>query len=235
MSSYASASEPGVAIVIGLPLSVRMRLERRFTNRLTIRVIPLKRDGGYRLEMPPRQASSLVEQFADEVPDYENLTLVLLPYGSIPTEVSETVEALRDLGATLFRPASNQDDWPAHPKNFDNAFQNKLLEKLSSVLETRLPRPERGKYAQVIEDVLRGLASHSKMGPNNHSHEDDLWKNRGQGLGPGAREEIVKGLLREGILDRKSNDSAGGKGWVYWIADVAKARALYPRLESYFQ
>src|SRR5262249_13852548 len=137
MSSY--GPERVVAIVIGLPESVRTRLEMRFTGRLTIRVVPLKRDGGYLLEMPPRQASRLIEQFADEVHDYEMLTLVALPYARIPTEVSETLDALRDLGATVIRPPSNREGWPAHPKNLDNAFQKQLIEALSSLLETRVP------------------------------------------------------------------------------------------------
>jgi hypothetical protein len=43
----------------------------------------------------------------------------------------------------------------------------------------------------------------------------------------------VNTLLREGILDRKQNRSAGGRGWVYWVADAKKAIERYPDLQRF--
>ena len=86
---------------------------------------------------------------------------------------------------------------------------------------------------QRLFELLRGLVTHAKLGPNNHSSEDDLWKSRGQELAPGDRKRIIKNLLKEGILNRKRNDSLGGKGWVYWVGDVPKAYAVYPELDPW--
>ena len=234
MSSPSEGAERRVAIVVGLPLSVRSRLEQAFTGRLVVRIVLMKRDGGYFLEPPPRIARQLVERFSDDAAAYENVVLVLLPYVQIPPEVTEVADLLASLGTRVIRPSPNVPPWPARPRVMDNKFQTGLLEALRGTLEDFLPADEIESDAQIIEDIIRGLVTHSKMGPNNHSHEDDLWKSRGKDLGPGDKDRILNGLLGDGILSRKQNTSAGGKGWVYWIADVPKARARCPALDPYF-
>ena len=87
--------------------------------------------------------------------------------------------------------------------------------------------------AEVMFEMLRALATHHKMGENNHSHEDDLWRSCGRGLQPNEKNRIVRRLIADGILDRKKNDSRGGRGWVYWIADVNRARSRFPALERF--
>jgi hypothetical protein len=116
----------------------------------------------------------------------------------------------------------------------DSEFQNSLIEQICACLDDFAPEPEGEDEDDALKfEILRGLATHSKMGENNHSHEDDLWKQRGRGIGPRGRERIVKDLMGRGILDRKKNKSKGGTGWVYWIADVRVACAVYPELARY--
>jgi len=110
------------------------------------------------------------------------------------------------------------------------------LDAVIKAIDTAFPEPKaEDPDEEIAFELLRGLASHSKMGPNNHSHEDDLWKSRGKKLGPAGRRRIIAGLLTSKILGRKKNDSAGGKGWVYWIDDVAKAKEIYPGLVKYLE
>ena len=102
----------------------------------------------------------------------------------------------------------------------DQEFLDAVLERLR---EEVTPEPTPGP-CDVNVEILRGLFSHSKLGENNHSSWDDLWKNRGQGHKSGAKRAIVKELCGDGILGWKPNQSAGGTGKVYWVADVAEAR-----------
>ncbi len=227
-----------VAVVIGLPDGVRARLEQQFRGRVIIRTISLKQDGGFQLKPPALVAVRLIEKFADEVSSsensYEHLLLVVLPYVSIPGAVSDTVLALANLGASVIEPKSGNLPWPSRSRRLDQKFQTELLDALIQAIGQVFPEPDKAGFLdQVAFELLRGLATHSKMGPNNHSNEDDLWKSRGRRLGPGGREEVLKPLLTSGLLGRKQNDSIGGKGWVYWIADVAQAKNRYPALAPY--
>lgn len=84
-------------------------------------------------------------------------------------------------------------------------------------------------------ELLRGLITHSKMGENNHSHEDDFWKSRGQGMTPKAKHALVMKMKTLRLIRRKKNKSIGGTGCVYWIDDVAEVRRLFPELEVLFR
>jgi len=226
-----------VAILVGLPAPVRPMVECRVGSHVCIGSIPLRKDGGFKLEPPPRVAADMVVKFADEAPAYDSVLIVVLPYVStpIPDEVLKTIDMLRELGAKTFKVQSGSPPWPARVPKFDNSFQKDLATALAGLINSSFPEdPISELHSGIAMELLRGLASHSKMGPNNHSHEDDLWKSRGNELGPGERAEIVARLLREGVLDRKKNKSAGGTGWVYWIADVQMVRIKYPELGPYF-
>jgi hypothetical protein len=227
-----------VVIVIGLPVAICGRLEQHFRGRVVIRIIVLKQDGRFQLQPQPGAACRLIERFADEAlhqDSYERLLLVVLPYPSIPDVVSNTIGALVDLGASILEPSPGDKPWPSRSSRLDQKFQSELLDALTQSISEEFSTQnlaDSHDHAVALE-LLRGLASHSKMGPNNHSHENDVWKSRGRHLGPGGRERIIKSLLGSGLLGRKQNDSAGGKGWVYWIADVEQAKALYPTLAPY--
>lgn len=232
-----------VAIVVGLPPPVRQLLERNVAPHIVVRPIPLKQDGGFKLQPDPGTAAAMIERFADEAlvgdrPTYDRALIVLLPYisGQLPEKVTECVESLESLGARVCRPQSGTSLWPPRSPRLDSRFQSELTRALATLVNTTFPEALlANEHREVCKELLRGLATHSKMGPNNHSHEDDLWKSRGQDLGPGEREVIVSRLVREGFLARKKNRSVGGTGWVYWIADVQLVRTQYPELEPYLQ
>ena len=232
--SSAARSQQRVAVVIGLPAGIRALLERRFKGHVTIRSLLLRQDGGFRLEPPPRVAVTLLEQFAEEAASYQDALIVVLPYAGLASELIDTVTTLAELGATVVYAQPGTAPWPARSPRLDHAFQTTLFAGVIHAVEEAFPeRASEEPDERIAFEILRGLVTHSKMGPNNHSGEDDLWKSRGQDLGPGGRQRILSGLLRSGILDRKRNDSAGGKGWVYWISDVAKAKTTYPALTPY--
>jgi len=232
-----TAEAPRIAVLVGIPEAIRARVEQRFKGRVMICTIPIKRDGGFILEPPPSHAARLVEQYADSAPAYERVLVLLLPYARIPVEVAGVATALEELSATVIRPAPDVPPWPPRPRQMDKPFQDHLQGAICMAIDAVFPDSSVKDFddQDVACELLRGLASHSKMGPNNHSHENDLWKARGQHLGPGGREKIVQQLFGAGILGRKKNMSAGGTGWVYWIADTQKAEALCPALAPYFK
>jgi hypothetical protein len=159
----------------------------------------------------------------------------MLPYCRLPDEVVETAKTLAEFGATVARPQEGKPPWPRFEGRMDNAFLEPLFKAICANLDARFPvQVVVDEKQQVAFEILRGLASHKKLGPNNHSHKDDLWKTRGRKLGPGGKEEIEDWLRAEGILASKGNISAGGTGEVFWIADVAKAQAMFPGLAPYF-
>jgi hypothetical protein len=223
-----------VAILVGLPSTVLLRLQSRFKDTVDIRAIALARDGGLKLEPVPVLAGHMVEQFADTASGYEHVLVVTLPYHGTVKAVDETVLLVQEMGASAATMPPGGANWPRIEKGrgMDNDFQRQLIERVSGCIDGCFP-PERAEDAELEAikfEILRGLATHDKMGPNNHSHEDDLWKSRAQGLGPRDRDAIVRALMTAGILRRKKNKSVGGTGWVYWIADVGAACAAYPDL-----
>lgn len=226
----------GNAIVVGIPESIRAPLERRLKGVVDVRVVTMKKDGGYQLALPPRQAADLIETFAQWIPTFSTAQLLLLPYAKLPSEVLSTAGLLEELGMTVVRPKANSDSWPASPVRMDKTFQDLLLDTICNCIERNFPAAQGEEQDEMVIacEIIRGLVTHSKLGPNNHSHEDDMWKSRGNSLGPGGRDRITDWLLSRGILARKKNASAGGTGWVYWIADAPKAQKLFPTLAAYF-
>ena len=83
--------------------------------------------------------------------------------------------------------------------------------------------------------MLRSLAAHGKIGCNNHSHEDDLWKGCGEGLTKRERRRLLSNLMARGVMGCKYITSAGGKGQVYWIEDAHRAATDYPELKAYLK
>lgn len=227
----------GNAIVVGIPEALRPLLEKHFKEHVDVRVLELKKDGGFKLKLPPRQAADLLEKFAQWVPDYANAQLLLLPYSRIPDELAVVAADLASRGMSVVEPRANTPPWPANTGRMDQDFLRDLLNAICGSIESQIsPQFEaNAEDMDVACEVVRGLVTHSKLGPNNHSHEDDMWKSRGKNLGPGGRARVVDFLLANGILDRKKNNSAGGTGWVYWIADAPEAERLFPTLTPYFR
>ena len=225
------------AIIVGLPASLRPLVEGRFRNHVHIDSILLRQDGSFRLHPPPGHAAQMISEFADQAATYSQVLILVLPYAARQTssEVTEIVQTLVDLQARLVEPRPGDNPWPSRSPRLDQPFLDNLFNAICLCIEEIYPKPPQSDGdLEISFEILRGLASHSKMGPNNHSHEDDVWKSRGKDLAPGGKDRILRTLLNTGILKRKKNDSAGGTGWVYWIADVQKARETFPDLDPYF-
>ena len=225
-----------VAIVVGLPASVLKHVEAKFLETVRIKVLPLTQRGEYQLQNNAVVAAHMLEQFADMATGYEQVVILVLPYHRAVDMVDENITLLEELGVRVFRSPPGSLHWPTVHRKYgmDATFEQTLIERVGACIDTCFP-PEPIPVNEVNEvkfELLRGLASHDKMGPNNHSHEDDLWKSRAKGWGSREREAIVKELIDAGLLNRKKNKSAGGKGWVYWIEDVQLACATYPKLSD---
>jgi hypothetical protein len=70
----------GVAILVGIPTVLRARVEEHVGRRVAIRVIPMKKDGGFRLESPPAHSARLLSAYADAAASYTEVVVLLLPY-----------------------------------------------------------------------------------------------------------------------------------------------------------
>jgi hypothetical protein len=206
--------------------------------------LTVTRDGGFRFELSPNAAASLVFASVDMVHDTSKLLVIRLPYVKVPAEVHSALQLLVEVGVDVHEPAANTDGWPSKSPVVDERFLNHLRTQLEQSIdrtfgipvieEATNPAPEADCDRAVMMELLRGLASHNKMGENNHSHEDDFWKTRGQGLKPKQRHQIVRKLIAAKYINKKKNNSIGGTGWVYWIDDTAAVRRAFPELEGYF-
>jgi hypothetical protein len=223
-----------VAVLIGLPETVLARIQTKFKGSIEIRSIPLTRDGAFRLGVPPPNAKDLLEKYIDTATSYEHAVAIVLPYHQRVDMVEECLDVFAELGGSVCRFPSKERPWPKGKRPMDNQFQLELIECVCVCVDNAFPEPPADDDEETIKfELLRGLVSHDKMGENNHSHEDDLWKNRANGLGPRGRDRIVKSLMADGLLDRKKNKSQGGTGLVYWVANVQKACDRFPELRKY--
>jgi hypothetical protein len=226
-----------VCLVVGLPPTVKTRLEREFRGQIDIHSILIERDGGFSLELIPPVAAQFVEHVFFNTQD--GLLVVMLPYAEIHAAVGEAIDTIEALGTRIIRPQSNADGWPARSPTHDNVFQADVLRQLVALLRQMFDLPAVvaaiDPEDEIMCELLRGLATHHKMGRNNHSHEDDFWKDRGKGLQPKDKHKIAMRMIAAGLIDRKKNDSMGGKGWVYWIADVQAVRIRFPVLSPYLE
>lgn len=155
---------------------------------MRICAIALARDGGLKLEPLPVLAGHMVEQFADIASGYEHVLIATLPYHGTVNAVDEAVRMIQEMGAHVATTPPDDANWPRIEKSrgMDNDFQCHLIECVCGCIDGCFP-PSRADDAELDAikfEILRGLVTHDKMGQNNHSHEDDLWKSRARGLGP---------------------------------------------------
>ena len=223
------ASAVKVVILVGAIKPVLLRVRLHFGREPVIRSIPVAKNS-YDLPKPPAVARSMLEQYVKETLKYEHVIIMIMPYCRMHEKFRDSVNTLEDLGVKVARMKQGMDGCPKLAGRMDVAFQEALA---AAIVERLTPFcVDRTEERSVVYELLRGLVSHDKMGPNNHSHENDLWKNRGADLQLGQRREIVRQLMDKGILERKKNRSRGGTGWVYWIADPGRVFAEFPSLEK---
>lgn len=225
-----------MAMIVGLPESARGQLLATFKGDVDVHTILLEQRGGMSIDQPPQVAVARLERLLDKVSSYDDLCVVVLPYHKRIDLVEGFLSAFEDVGGKVYRVSPGQHEWVKidRKKGMERDFQRVLVEQICACLDEWFPEPEIQDGSESVKfELLRGLASHNKMGKNNHSHEDDFWKERGAGLGSRTRAKIVKELMVDGLIGRKKNKSAGGTGWVYWIEDVQLARARFPELDKY--
>ena len=135
-------------VVIGAVEGVRQPLERYLRKRARLRIAWLVQRGGFRLEPRPENIVQMLNAAADEAvaEDYGDLLIIDLPYADRPAEVSDTVQALRTLGAAVEEPSPKVAPWPSRPKALDGKFQEALrtaLEKsIGGWLASRSAAPD---------------------------------------------------------------------------------------------
>jgi hypothetical protein len=240
LQSGGDDAEP-VHIVVGLSRALRALLMSRLAAPSRLHCLySVHGSQGVGLEFDGLHGEQALEAFADLAPCYELVTVLLLPYCHLPERVQRAAQTLRELGANILEPQSGEGLWPSYEARgaeFDQALVNAICVTLGGRREAAAsvqapePRLEIRERATLLS-ILRGLVSHTKLGPNNHSHEDDLWKSRGAHLKAGEKKGLLSYLLRRKIVARKHNKSIGGTGWVYWVDDVVVAVSEFPELEA---
>ena len=83
---------------------------------------------------------------------------------------------LEDLGVPVLRVQAAAEGWPPKPRR--GRLEQEFLDPLFLALTRELAPPLGDGENEVATEILRGLFAHRKLGRNNHSHEDDLWKER---------------------------------------------------------
>lgn len=224
-----------VAVIVGHPETTKLSIERLYGGTVTIKHIHRKVAGKPVLAVPYDIACSNLDKYVDAV-GYENAIVVVLPYAEKSQILEKQLQAMAEMGTRVVRVRPDGTEWPnLKPPNGGGNFVSDLSKAVSECIDHHFPQTAAAadKLEEVKEELLRGLMSHSKMGENNHSHEDDFWKQRGAGLTAGQKGRVLRELLDAGLIGRKKNKSAGGTGMVYWVGDVPAACTQYPALLKY--
>ena len=221
-------------VILGLKKSAlwdvlrQLRESAEQTNEPEIKYLESNRDG--RMKPPPAIVVRSVDAWISDV-EPGLVSFLVLPGITLASSVRDWLQVFADTygdeGARVVFAEWGTNGWPTEPER--ESGSQTLIDCVARELTPSVPRD----HEPVAQDIVRGLATHTKFSEVNHSHEDDVWKTRGQNLSPGDRSRIMANLLRSGILSRKKNRSAGGTGWVYWIGDVGLARTRFPELAPY--
>ena len=106
---------------------------------------------------------------------------------------------------------------------------------MAESIESAFPAPPQDDQDTIIAcELLRGLAAHNKMGRNNHSYEDDMWKARGNALVRAGATELHRGA-QGGDIGTKEEQLSRWNWLGFWIGNVAKTKELCPELGAYFK
>lgn len=224
--------EEPIVVFVGIPANMKAFLGARLSG-VKPKYIALTVKPPYDFEQKTDIVANTLNQLIDANHD-KCFCLIVLPYktAALQPAVLEALALAEEFGVVIQRPIAGTNGWPSRPPQFDERFHKELLPALKAEIEAAFHVPREPTIQEKAAfDIIRGLIAKNKMGKgNNHSHWDDMWSSRGQDLGPGDRDSIVGDLARSGILGSKRNDSAGGKGMVFWVIDVDKALARFPDL-----
>jgi len=172
----------------------------------------------------------------NDVPVFERALILVLPYTTHRPRLKLSMPLTSWCHLAPRSIAPNPGRLHGRPVPTDGQqVSNELATAIAALIDSIFPEEALSdEHREVCSELLRGLASHTKMGENNHSHEDDLWKTRGQGLGSSERKMIVERLLKAGILGRKKNNSMGGTGWFIGSATCKSFVGTIPSLNRIF-
>lgn len=124
--------------VIGLPNALRQRLEavaRRHDVDLGLAMIAINKRGHFVFVPFEGQACADLESFSQGC-NWDQLTVVVLPYVPIGTHLQESLEVLHENGAQLIAPAAGVDGWPVTgtPHALGGNFHDELFDALCLAL-----------------------------------------------------------------------------------------------------
>src|SRR3546814_6053103 len=112
--------------VIGLPNALRQRLEavaRRHDVDLGLAMIAINKRGHLVFVPFEGQACADLESFSQGC-NWDQLTVVVLPYVPIGTHLQESLEVLHENGAQLIAPAAGVDGWPVRSEERTSELQS---------------------------------------------------------------------------------------------------------------
>jgi hypothetical protein len=127
-------------IVVGAVGELRRHLERHVGERASLLILRLAiRRKVVELEPYVLNAIQMVEKAADSATALTDVLIISLPYARCPKELSDTIQALEGLGATVRRPSPNTGRWPSRPQDFDVQFREALYEALEREIDEWVP------------------------------------------------------------------------------------------------
>ena len=142
--------------VIGLPTQLRVRLEAACL-RAKVTVCTLLAGNGPKEGTPwllpnPREVVPLLHQYVDNLPQYSEAHIVVLPYVDIPSNLLSEIGVLEEAGARIVRAIPNDGPWPARASNrgFDEAFRESLFRALTAHLALGAPADAPSAYFEQV-------------------------------------------------------------------------------------
>lgn len=124
-------------LVLGLPLSLRRRLEsaaKKEKTDVSLVLADTGKEGTFRLVPDPSMAVHQLRAYFDECGNrFEDMFIVALPYAPIPGDVDRELAIFEECGGKVVRVTAGADDWPAIPKRgrADARFSDELYDRLA--------------------------------------------------------------------------------------------------------
>ena len=147
--------------IIGLPVSVRMRVEAAAKRRdLKVSNIAAGVGNAGTFKLLPHDSEAIYQlqgYVKGEAENYEGCFVLVLPYAQLPNDLIGELDVLKELGAKVISPTLGESRWPSKSsaRRRDQAFWDALYEAINAEL------PGEALQLQAPSDYFQSLAANN--------------------------------------------------------------------------
>lgn len=125
----------GAVFIVGVPVDTRKRfIADAVRGSLRVETVPaaLGDEGYFRLKPTPEAALHALNAYMDELADYKDATVLVLPYTPLPDDLKTELKCLKDeIGADVTFIKAGEDGWPkATVGGFGDSFHEAVYAAL---------------------------------------------------------------------------------------------------------